>query len=105
MQKPNQNAHIKSIFEQVAEKLWLIKDLKQAKEFINEFVLEKEINEKDKFTILKATNEAKSLYILQKYIANCLLKYEGLGLNQLEKKATKGMVNTDSVIDPLDPII
>ena len=73
---------IKSIFEQISIEVFKITDLGKAKEYVVNFVSTKQINDKDKQSILKETNNAKSLYKLQQYICNALLKYEGLSLNK-----------------------
>lgn len=78
---------IKSIFEQISERVFLMTNLAQAKQFTVEFVESKQINEKDKDLILKAVKESKSLVSFQRYICNALLKYESLGMNQINKKA------------------
>jgi hypothetical protein len=85
---------IKSIFEQISERVFDIKKLNEAKSFIVDFVSNKDINEKDKQTIIKAINECKYLYQIQKYICDSLLKYEGLGVNQINKTAKQAAVDT-----------
>lgn len=77
---------IKSIFEQIAEKVFDMTDPVQAKHFIIEFVSEKNINEKDKKLIINNVNECKSMYKIQNYICNSLLKYEGMSLNTGKKE-------------------
>ena len=77
---------IKSIFEQISSQVFLMTNLNQAKDFVTEFVSNKSIKEVDKKAILAAVNEAKTLTRFQTYICNSLLKYEGMGMNQLEKK-------------------
>lgn len=84
---------IKSIFEQISEEVFVMKDLNEAKEFVLNFVQNKQINEKDKAGIIKAVNEAKSLYKLQYYIANALLKYESLGVGQLSKTCKEAAID------------
>jgi len=75
---------IKSIFEQISEKIFVMQNLNEAKTFIIEFVETKQINDKDKKNILLEVNNAQTLYKLQKYICNSLLKYEGLSVNKKE---------------------
>jgi len=77
---------IKSIFEQISSQVFSMTNLNQAKSYVTEFVSNKGIKEEDKKSILTAVNEAKSLTRFQSYICNSLLKYEGMGMNQLEKK-------------------
>ncbi len=73
---------IKSIFEQISEKVFTMNDVNEAKAFIIDFVNEKKINEKDKQSIITNTLSAKSIQRLQTYLCNSLLKYEGMGVNQ-----------------------
>jgi len=73
---------IKSIFEQIAEKVFVMKDVNAAKEFIIEFVNSKDIKEQDKKTIIANVNACKHMYKVQSYICNSLLKYEGMSVNQ-----------------------
>ena len=77
---------IKSIFEQISSQVFAMTNLNEAKSYVTEFVSNKNIKEEDKKSILTAVNEAKSLTRFQSYICNSLLKYEGMGVNQLEKK-------------------
>jgi hypothetical protein len=73
---------IKSIFEQISEKVFTMRNLGEAQQFIVDFVNEKKINEKDKQSIITNTLSAKSIQRLQTYLCNSLLKYEGMGVNQ-----------------------
>jgi hypothetical protein len=73
---------IKSIFEQISEKVFTMRNLGEAQKFIVDFVNEKKINEKDKQIIITNTLSAKSIQRLQTYLCNSLLKYEGMGVNQ-----------------------
>ena len=76
---------IKSILEEISSKVFSMKNLDDAKKFIIVFVETKGINEKDKKSLLTETANAKSLTRLQTYLCNALLKYEGLGMAQLNK--------------------
>ena len=73
---------IKSIFEQIAEKIFTMQDKDAAKQFIIEFVNSKGINEHDKKTIINNVESCKSMLKIQSYICNSLLKYEGMSVNQ-----------------------
>lgn len=86
--------NIKSIFEQISEQVFVMRDLNEAKTFVNNFVQEKGINDKDKNAIVKAVNECKTLARLQTYICNSLLKYEGMGVSQLNKTAKQAAAET-----------
>ena len=85
---------IKSIFEQISERVFVMKDLNEAKNFVTEFVGEKKINDKDKQSILREVNNAKTLARFQTYICNSLLKYEGLGMNNFDKTAKQADAET-----------
>jgi hypothetical protein len=85
---------IKSIFEQISSKVFLMTSLAEAKTFVTEFVNSKDINEHDKFYILQEVNNAKSLVRFQTYICNALLKYEGMGMNQINKTAKEAAAET-----------
>jgi len=85
---------IKSIFEQISAQVFTMKNLNEAKQFTIDFVENKNINETDKTSILKAVNEAKTLVAFQRYICNSLLKYEGLGTSQLNKTAREAASET-----------
>lgn len=71
---------IKSVLEQISTTVFTMRNLNEAKEHIINFMNEKHINDKDKESIIKATQDAKSLTSLQTYLCNALLKYEGLGV-------------------------
>lgn len=73
---------IKSIFEQIAEQVFDMKDVNVAKQFITEFVTSKDIKEQDKKTIIANVNACEHMYKIQSYICNSLLKYEGMSLNK-----------------------
>ena len=85
---------IKSIFEQISSRVFLMTSLVEAKTFVTEFVNSKDINEHDKFYILQEINNAKSLVRFQTYICNALLKYEGMGMNQINKTAKEAAAET-----------
>jgi F0F1-type ATP synthase delta subunit len=76
---------IKSVLEQIAATVFTMTNVADAKEYINEFINSKDINDKDKASIIKAVAEIKSLIKLQTYLCNALLKYEGMGMNQINK--------------------
>jgi hypothetical protein len=74
---------IRSIFEQISEIAFNTADLTLARQSTIEFVQSKNINDKDKQLILKSVNECKTIQRFQIYIANALLKYEGLGMDRM----------------------
>jgi len=71
---------IKSIFEQIAEKVFVIKNIDEAKQFIIDFVNSKDIKETDKQLIITNVNNCKTIIKIQNYICNSLLKYEGMSV-------------------------
>ena len=72
---------IKSIFAQIADQVFTMKNVNEAKQFITEFVDHKDINDEDKKLILRNISSIKTLDKVQNYICNSLLKYEGLSVN------------------------
>jgi hypothetical protein len=76
---------IKSVLEQIAATVFTMTNVADAKNYINEFINSKDINDKDKASIIKAVTEIKSMIKLQTYLCNALLKYEGMGMNQINK--------------------
>lgn len=77
---------IRSIFEQISEIVFNTADLTTARQSTIAFVQSKSINDKDKQSILKAVNEYKTITNFQIYVANALLKYEGLGADRMAKE-------------------
>ncbi len=77
---------IRSIFEQISEIVFNTADLTTARQSTIAFVQSKSINDKDKQSILKAINECKTITNFQMYVANALLKYEGLGSDRMNKE-------------------
>ena len=72
---------IKSILEEIAPQIFQIRNLDEAKNIINNFLETKKIKDPDKQIILSNINEAKNINSIHRYIANSLLKYEGMGIN------------------------
>ncbi len=72
---------IKSVFEQIANEVFTMKSISEAKEFITNFLEEKRIKHEDKKIILYNVSNCNNMNMLQRYIFNSLLKYEGMSLN------------------------
>ena len=72
---------IKSVFEQIAEKVFTMKDTNTTKVFIIEFITSKGIDGVDKNTIVNNVNKCKNINEIQRYVCNSLLMYEGMGVN------------------------
>jgi hypothetical protein len=80
------NVNIKSVLEQIAATVFTMTNVADAKNYISEFINSKDINDKDKASITKAVAEIKSMIKLQTYLCNALLKYEGMGMNKINKQ-------------------
>jgi hypothetical protein len=72
---------IKSIFEQIAEKVFVMNNINDVKSFVKSFVEEKNINNIDKNIILTNVDKCKNTQAVQRYICNSLLKYEGMSVS------------------------
>ena len=66
---------IKSIFEQIAEKVFVMNNMNEIKTFVKSFVEGKNINNVDKNIILMNVEKCKNVQAVQRYICNSLLKY------------------------------
>jgi len=73
--------NIKSVFEQIAEQVFQMTNINEAKTFTTEFINGKNIKEEDKKTILRQLDDIKTIVKFQTYICNSLLKYEGMSVN------------------------
>ena len=71
---------IKSIFEQIAEKVFVMNNINEVKAFVKSFVEGKNINNVDKNIILMNVEKCKNVTMVQRYICNSLLKYEGMSV-------------------------
>jgi F0F1-type ATP synthase delta subunit len=80
------NVNIKSVLEQIAATVFTMTNVADAKNYISEFINSKDINDKDKASIVRAVAEIKSMLKLQTYLCNALLKYEGMGMNKINKQ-------------------
>lgn len=70
---------IESILSRIAEEIFLARDLETAKAIFQKHVSESKIKTEDKAKMLSEVAGMTSLVKLQRYTANALLKYEGLG--------------------------
>ena len=77
---------IKSIFQEITEWAFTTANLNDVKAQTIEFVKSKNINDIDKAAIIKSVGECKSIVRFQTYIANSLLKYEGMGVDRMNKE-------------------
>jgi hypothetical protein len=77
---------IKSIFQEITEWAFTTANLEDVKAETITFVQSKNINNTDKTNIIKSIEECKTIVRFQTYIANSLLKYEGLGSDRMMKE-------------------
>lgn len=80
---------IKSIFEQIAEKVFQMKDVNEMREYVREFVESKKIADDDKQRILENIKDIKTPTAFHRYICNSLLMYEGMGVNKVNPSGSK----------------
>jgi hypothetical protein len=71
---------IKSVLEEVAPQVFQIRDLNEAKGVILSFIETKNIKDTDKKIIVDNVSQFKNINAVHRYIANSLLKYEGMGI-------------------------
>jgi hypothetical protein len=71
---------IKSVLEEIAPQIFQMRDLNEAKNAIKVFLEDKKIKDTDKQIILKNIDGSKNINSIHRYIANSLLKYEGIGI-------------------------
>ena len=70
---------IVSTLAQIAPDIFAAKSLTAAQEIFSKHISESKIKAEDKAKMLLEGSQMKSLTQLQRYLANALLKYEGLG--------------------------
>lgn len=80
---------IKSIFEQISEQVFQMKDVNEMKTFVREFVESKKIADDDKKRILTNVEEIKTATAFHRYICNSLLMYEGMGMNKVHSSGSR----------------
>jgi hypothetical protein len=71
---------IKSVLEEIAPQIFQMRDLNEAKNTIKTFLETKKIKDTDKQIILQNIDGSKNINSIHRYIANSLLKYEGMGV-------------------------
>ena len=85
---------IKSIFEQISTKVLEMTNVNEAKTYITEFVSGRDINGDDKNKIPRDISNISSIIKLQTYVCNSLLKYEGMGVDTMNKTAKQAASET-----------
>ena len=73
--------NLTSTLTQIAEQVFTAKTCDEAKKIALDFLSESKINEEDRKKMISEIEQKKDLVKLQIYIANALLKFEGLSLN------------------------
>jgi len=73
--------NLTSTLTQIAEQVFIAKNCDEAKKIALDFLNESKINEEDRKKMISEIETKKDLVKLQIYIANALLKFEGLSLN------------------------
>jgi hypothetical protein len=84
MKKTNYN--FKSVLEQIINDVYTMTDVNEAKNFIENFLEEKKIDDVTKKQMLQNISEIKSMLKLQFYMTNSLLRFEGMSVNKYDKK-------------------
>ena len=72
---------LESTLTNIAEQVFEAKTVEQAKTIALNFLSESKIKEEDRKNMITEIEKTKDLVRLQIYIANALLKFEGLSLN------------------------
>jgi hypothetical protein len=84
MKKTSYN--FKSVLEQIISDVYKMTDVNEAKNFIENFLEEKKIDDVTKKQMLQNISEIKSMLKLQFYMTNSLLRFEGMSVNKYDKK-------------------
>jgi hypothetical protein len=74
--------NIKSTLTKIAEQVFTAKTCDDAKKIALDYLSESKINEEDRVKMIEEIQQKKDLVKLQMYIANALLKFEGLSINK-----------------------
>jgi hypothetical protein len=81
-----------STLDNIATQVFEAKTLEQAKTICLNFLKESKIKESDRLKMINEIEQMKYLHKVQLYIANALLKFEGLGVGKpspIEKLSTE----------------
>lgn len=74
------SVQIHSTLEQVSASIFQCKNVEEGKQELIEYIQGKGIKEMDKKKMIWDISQIKSVYKLQYYVCNSLLKYEGLSV-------------------------
>jgi hypothetical protein len=84
--KKKTNYNFKSVLEQIIDNVYKMEDVVEAKTYITNFLEEKKIDDVTKKQMLQNISEIKSMFKLQYYMTNSLLRFEGMSVNRYDKK-------------------
>ena len=87
--------NITSTLDNIATQVFEAKTLDEAKTLCLDYLKESKIKESDRLKMIKEIEAMKYLHKVQLYIANALLKYEGLGVGN-NKPAPNEKPNPES---------
>ena len=88
--------NIKSTLEKIANQVFIAKTADEAKQIIVSHISDSQVNDIDKNKMITDVNALKNLVAVQRYLANALLKYEGLGTGNVNKTAKQAAAETES---------
>jgi hypothetical protein len=86
---------IESTLAKIANVVFETKDFKEAQQVALEHLEESTIKESDRLKMIQEIKNTKTLQRLQIYIANSLLKYEGLSLSKPKSNQTDTDENSE----------
>jgi proteasome assembly chaperone (PAC2) family protein len=92
----NMKVNIKSTLEKIANQVFTAKSADEAKQIIVSHISDSQVNDIDKNKMITDVNALKNLVAVQRYLANALLKYEGLGTGNVNKTAKQAAAETEN---------
>ena len=88
--------NIKSTLEKIAGQVFTAKTADEAKQIMVSHITDSQVNDIDKNKMITDVNMLKNLVAVQRYLANALLKYEGLGTNNEKKTAKQAAADNEN---------
>jgi tRNA(Leu) C34 or U34 (ribose-2'-O)-methylase TrmL len=86
---------IESTLAKIANLVFETRDFKAAQKAALDHLSESKIKESDRLKIIEEISNKKNLIALQTYVANALLRYEGLGIG----KSTSSIAKNETQIE------
>lgn len=80
--------NIKSIFEEISQEVFKMNSINDIQTYVTEFVNNKNIDPKDKQSILTNIMNCQNVKRAQSYICNSLLRFEGLSVNKYDSNSS-----------------